>query len=366
MIKTQHVLDNLQERHRSNKKGYSDRAVNIGFVIVTPTYSGVAKYHSEALPLLDAFWPGHPPAIVFSDRNNLTKSDVIVKSDTNWLDILLNGLLSVRKTRPEITYVFLLLDDHYPLRACDCSLIAANFDAVVKNRLGCISFVTYEWPWARTEHIDYPDGMIRTWRNIDVTRFNGCEMARIPFSFFRYFQLQPSFWELDYLIEICREAFEEQCFDPWSFESFSYSQPRQHYVSRYAWPSVHHGFLVQGKVNPEAIDFIQMPEGREFRRLLLRESIGCDSVTVFRILRFLKRLHGGVMRLANCRSVRRKEIPDAEPRMNFMQKLSKVPVPAVLKAAVRQLIWACGIIKINQDRELCKELGYCSRWSVCE
>jgi hypothetical protein len=256
----------------------------------------VAKYYNEALPLLDAFWPGHPPAIAFSDSNNPKKSDAIIKSGTNWLDIFLNGLLSVRKARPEIAYVFLLLDDHYPLRECDRSLIAANFDAVVKNRLGCISFVTYQWPWTSTEHIDYPDDMIRTWRNIDVTWLNGCEMARVPLNFFRYFQLQPSFWDLDYLIEICRAAFEKQCFDPWSFESLSYGKPRQHYVSRYAWPSVHHGFLAQGKVNPEAIDFIQMPKGREFRSLLLRDSIGFDSVAAFRVLRFFKWLHDGVLR----------------------------------------------------------------------
>jgi hypothetical protein len=270
--------------------------VNTGYVIVTPTYSGVANYFNAALPLLDAFWPGHPPAIVFSDSNNLKKGDVIAKSGTNWLNILLNGLLSVRKTRPEITHVFLLLDDHYPLRQCDPSLIAANFDAVTKNRLGCISFVTYQWPWTSTEQIDYPDGMIRTWRTIEVVSLNGCEMARVPVNFFRYFQLQPSFWDLDYLIEICRVAVENRCFDPWSFESLSYGKSRQHYVSRYAWPSVHHGFLAHGKVNLEAIDFIQMPQGREFRSLLLRESIGFNSVIAFRLVRFLKWLSSGALR----------------------------------------------------------------------
>jgi hypothetical protein len=264
---------------------------------VTPTYGGVAKYYNEARPLLDAFWPGHPPAIVFSDSNDLKKSDVIVKSGANWLDILLNGLLSVRETRPEIAYVFLLLDDHYPLRGCDRSMIAANFDAVVKNRVGCLSFVTFQWPWTHTEQIDYPDGMIRTWRNIDLTWLNGCEMARVPLKFFRYYQLQPSFWDLDYLIEVCREASAKQCFDPWSFESLNYSKPRQHYVSRYAWPTVHHGFLAQGKVNPEAIDFIQMPQGRQFRSLLLRESIGFDSMTAFRIIQFLRWVHWCILRL---------------------------------------------------------------------
>jgi hypothetical protein len=192
--------------------------------------------------------------------------------------------------------VFLLLDDHYPLRWCDRSLISQHFDAIIDNKLDCLSFVTYEWPWTRTEHVDYPDSMVRTWRRIELSRFGGCDMARVPANFFRYFQLQPSFWNLDYLVDVCREAAERQCTDPWSFEGFGYSKPRQHYVGRYAWPSVHHGFLMQGKVNPDAIDFIQMPQGREFRSLLLRESIGFDSVTAFRTLRFVKWLHGGVSR----------------------------------------------------------------------
>jgi len=278
------------------KSRHLDRGMNTEYVIVTSTYSGVAKYYNKVRPLLDVFWPGHPPAIVLSDANNLKVSDVIVKSGTHWLDILLNGLLSLRRTRPEITYVFLLLDDHYPLRECDRSQIAANFDAVVKNRLGCVSFVTYQWPWTTTEHVDYPDGMIRTWRNIDVTSLNGCKLAKVPMNFFRYFQLQPSFWDLDYLIMICREAFEQRCFDPWSFESLSYNKRRQHYVSSYAWPCVHHGFLMRGRVNPEAINFIQMPQGREFRSFLLRQSIGLDSLTAFRVLQFLKWLRGGILR----------------------------------------------------------------------
>ena len=105
------------------------------------------------MPLLDVFWPGHPPVIVFSDSNNLMTSDVIIKPSANWLEILLNGLLSVRKTRPEIAYVFLLLDDHYPLRECDKNAIATNFDAVVKNRLGC-SLVCYV-PMAMDQHGAY-------------------------------------------------------------------------------------------------------------------------------------------------------------------------------------------------------------------
>jgi hypothetical protein len=264
--------------------------MNSSYIIVTPTYHRVAKYCNLILHLLDAFWPNHPSVIFLSDHDGLSVDNIFVKPTSNWLDIFYNGLVAIKSSNPEITHVFLLLDDHYPLRHCDEDLISAIYAATVNNELACVSYVTYAWPWSITEKIDYPDGMIRTWRKIDIAGFDNCEMARVPAKFFRYFQLQPSFWQLDYLIDICREAYEKQCFDPWRFESFAYSKPRQHYISRYKWPSVHHGFLSQGKINPEAIDFIQMPEGRGVRRLLLKEAIGLDSIVAFRLLRYLQRM----------------------------------------------------------------------------
>jgi hypothetical protein len=235
-------------------------------------------------------WPGHPPIYFFSDENNLDAAAVIVSDKANWLDVLYQGLLGVRTTYPGLAHVFLMLDDHFPLRQCDEAIIAANYRAVVDNDLACLSFVTYAWPWDTTEQIEYPDHMIRTWRQIDLVRFGDCETAKVPTNFFRYNQLQPSFWNLDYLLDLCREAKARRFFDPWSFESFSFSAPRQHYVSRYAWPTVHHGFLAQGKVNPDAIDFIQMAEGRNFRAFLLKEAVGLSSMTAFRALRLSRRV----------------------------------------------------------------------------
>ncbi len=195
-------------------------------LIVTPTYRAVAKYCNRVLPLLEAFWTDHPPVIFLSDNDNLDSKHIFVKRANSWLEILFHGLLSIKASNPDITHIFLLLDDHYPLRACDEELIAINFDVALRNDLACVSFVTYVWPWTTTECVDYPDGMIRTWRRIDTRRFHDCEMATVPNNFFRYFQLQPSLWQFDYLIDICREAYEAQCSDPWSFESFTYSKPR--------------------------------------------------------------------------------------------------------------------------------------------
>src|SRR5262245_7926897 len=127
------------------------------YLIVTPTWSRVAKYCNRVLPLLDAFWPDHPPTIILSDHDNLDAKHIFVKRSNNWLDILYSGLLAIKSSNPAITHLLLMLDDHYPLRSCDQSLISANYAAVVKHGLACVSFVTYAWPWTITEHREYPD-----------------------------------------------------------------------------------------------------------------------------------------------------------------------------------------------------------------
>lgn len=257
------------------------------FVVVTPTYNAVAKYFSRVFSLFDLFWPNHPEVLILWEDEKLDTKDAAFQKADPWLVSLHRGLLSLKSSKPHVTHVFMLLDDHYPLRACDERRLAAEFRLIATNQLACVSFVTYTWPWNSTEHVEYSDGMIRTWRQIDIVRFDDCELARVPLNFFRYFQLQPSLWEIDYLIDVCREALEKKCLDPWSFESFVYSSPRQHYVSRYPWPSVHHGFLEKGKINLDAISFIQMPQGRKFRSFLLKEALGFDSILRFRINRFL-------------------------------------------------------------------------------
>jgi hypothetical protein len=75
----------------------------------------------------------HPRTPVADYPHPGRKTDV---SDAQWLGSCPSG-----PQTQILTYVFLLLDDHYPLRPCDEDLIGVNFDAVV-NELPCLSFVT--------------------------------------------------------------------------------------------------------------------------------------------------------------------------------------------------------------------------------
>ena len=149
--------------------------MNSNCVIQTPTYSGVAKYFARVFSLFDLFWPNHPQVVILCEDENLGTKNATIGKENTWLDNLFRGLLSIKSSNPKVTHVFMLLDDHYPLRACDEALIATEFRTIVKNLLACVSFVTYEWPWTTTEHVEYSDGMIRTWRRIDIVRFGDCE-----------------------------------------------------------------------------------------------------------------------------------------------------------------------------------------------
>src|SRR5262249_30590393 len=98
--------------------------------------------------------------------------------------------------------------------------------------------------------------------------------------FFRYFQLQPAFWRIDYLIGVCRAAMARGITDPWTFEAMRLDDAEPHYVAAYDWPSVHHGFIAQGKINPAAISFMSRRAAPELHRQLICARVGCYSPTL--------------------------------------------------------------------------------------
>jgi hypothetical protein len=182
-----------------------------------------------------------------------------------------------------------MLDDHCPLRSCDGGQIERVTAEATKHKLPAVSFVTYEWPWALTDATEYSDGLVRTWRKIEVATF-GCErFAIVPRRFFRYFQLQPTLWRVDYLEQVCAEALRLCITDPWRFEAMQLDGAEQHYISGYHWPTVHHGFLARGKINAEAIDFAMGSKGAGIRRRLIGEMIGVEREYLYRLYRIAAR-----------------------------------------------------------------------------
>lgn len=239
--------------------------------IVTTTFSKREKYCDKLSPVLNAFWPGHPEVHFLTDRGKINHDNVIVLDSESWTRILLEGLKKLRLNYPSVRIIFLMIEDHYPLRSCDVRQLQKVFEAVLNHHLKCVVFPTYPWPWSRTSDIVLPGNKVMCWPKIDTVRFDDCLMARIPPNFFRYNQIQPAFWDIDYLIYLCDDALSRHVHDAWSFEALDVPKKEQHYVSAYQWPSVPNGFLQKGRVRKEAIEYIQVPLANEFRSFLRKE-----------------------------------------------------------------------------------------------
>ena len=256
-----------------------------GCVFALTTFRRTEKYLPLLELALDRCWPSHPGILVLSDvEASACRAKTLSFPDASWTEIFFRGLSEIRLHDSGLTHVFHMLDDHCPLRACDSSTLETYFRIAAERDLATIAFPTYHWPWSEVENRVYPDGLVRTWRKIDIESEHGRRLAVVPRDFFRYFQVQPAIWKLDYLLAACRQALAAGNPDAWSFEALRWPDAAQHYVADYRWPTVHHGFLASGKVNPEAIGFIDGTLAPELRTQLLRDSIGIASPALHRVL----------------------------------------------------------------------------------
>jgi len=270
-------------------------------VALVSTHSKAGRYLPLVRTALDTFLADRPTVRFLTDGGVEPAMDVYVESEASFVPLLARGLARVRDEFPGATHVFHLLEDHCPLQACDSNRISAVAAIAVEHDLAAVSFPTYPWPWKHTDATEYPDGLTRTWRRIDCRKIAGETLAAVPRDFFRYFQVQPTVWRINYLEHCCAAAIATGAFDPWQFEALRLSSAEQHYVSKYNWPTVHHGFLVQGKVNPAAINFSDRSGGAAIRRELLKEITGTSSETIFRFQRAASRYFQGFMRKVKSR-----------------------------------------------------------------
>jgi hypothetical protein len=277
------------------------------FLAVT-AHSRTEKYIPLVRDLIDTFWPSHPSRYFVTDGVSPSGADVISFSCSNWVQLASAGLTRIKQDHPQATHVFLMLEDHSPLRACDEPRLGRIFQIAVREGFSAISFPTYAWPWQETDSRDYPDGLIRTWRHKETIERDGEMFAVVPSEFFRYFQVQPTLWHLDYLQVALDHALTRGITDAWSFEAMRWPQALPHYVSQYNWPTVHHGFLEQGKLNTAAIVYLDRRHAMGAYRMLVREAIGVESPTLFDSLQFLNRakarIRGGLGRVKRAASTR--------------------------------------------------------------
>jgi hypothetical protein len=209
------------------------------------------------------------------------QSDTFVEGDLGFSRLLMQGLMRLRVMYPAVTRVFYLLEDHCPLRQCDMDRLLRVCKVAAEHDLGAVTFPTYNWPWGEVESKVYPDGLVRTWRKIEIANLSGERFAVVPSDFFRYFQLQPTLWRCEYLERVCAAAIAARKTDPWQFEALRFRDAEQHYVASYNWPTVHHGFLVQGSINPAAVRYADRAAHLRLRRQLIEEVVGVNSEMLF-------------------------------------------------------------------------------------
>jgi len=272
-------------------------------VVVISTHQATARYVSLVRSAIDVFWPDRPTVRFLSDGGVEQGDDVYIEPEPRFVPLLLRGVARVRAEFPAARYLFHMLEDHCPLRTCDAEKISAIAQIARSENLAAVSFPTYFWPWNNTDATEYPDGLVRTWRRIDTVEMNGEMFARVPKTFFRYFQVQPTLWRIDYLHAVLDAACRAGIFDPWGFEAMRLPQAEQHYIAQYKWPTVHHGFLTGGTINPKAVDFIDARLGDSIRRRFIRDAVGFDNEFMYRVYLMSRRW------LAHIKDIRRNPKP---------------------------------------------------------
>lgn len=268
------------------ERGGSDAEI----VLLVSTHAKAAHFVPAIRAALTETWPGHP-ALRFVTDGGTAGNDVIQATTGTYVPLMAEALADIRKQFPKATHVFHMLEDHCPLRRCDVGCVEAVARLCTSSQLAAVCFVTYEWPWTaqESELVDY--GKLYGLPRVDTVDMAGIRLGTIPKSFYRYFQVQPTIWRIDYLEQVLRNAIAADVVDPWAFEGFRWNGAEQHYVAQYEWPTVHHGFLVKGNANLAAIEFADRVAAKDLLQVL------CDEArrSMGRIAFSLRRMKGALL-----------------------------------------------------------------------
>lgn len=241
------------------------------FAILMPTFNKRHRYFPTVeLILKDEFDIQEPFYIVTDAPIENSVSNVIVSDKRSWAEILLDGLLEVEaKVNPK--YIFVLLEDLIPFSTVNRDKFFRDFSLIEQHGYKNLSFCTYSK--------SYPE-MIR----IEETHF-----YKIPDDYIYYSQLQPAFWELDYLKSILTGMISSGKTSAWDFEFVNLGHP--HLISLYVWPNILGGFIEAGKVNVHALKIMdRSPNLRKLRKQLYRDLIKASPSFFFkRVGRKLKK-----------------------------------------------------------------------------
>jgi hypothetical protein len=259
-------------------------------VLLVSTHKRAAHFVPAIRTALARSWPNHP-CLRFVTDGGAADDDVLQASTGIYVPLMLEALSAIRTQFPKATHVLHMLEDHCPLRLCDVARIEQTAKLCLSSALASVSFITYEWPWSAREFELVEYGNLYGLPRIDTVMMDGVRLGLIPMTFYRYFQVQPTVWRIDYLAKALTSASAEGIMDPWAFEQFKWDSVEQHYVSEYPWPTVHHGFLVKGSVNVSAFKFADRSTAKDLLRLMRADA----EQSMGRIAFNLRRIKGALV-----------------------------------------------------------------------
>jgi hypothetical protein len=202
---------------------------------------------------MDRMWPGHPEIWFLTDGNGISYKNTIRVHDGNWTQVLHGGLTQLYAAYCDLKYVYLILEDLYPLSECHSGKLAQDYKATTEAELDLVFF--------------YPHGPApAVERELSIC---GTGFQPMVSDFPYYTSLQPALWKFDYLMEVSEYAIATGIDNPWKFEFINLG--RRHYKSFYEWPSAFSGLFRDGRVNLQALRLLKAKEFSGLRRQLMVE-----------------------------------------------------------------------------------------------
>lgn len=201
-------------------------------ILVLYTFNKRHKY----LPFVDRVVSRN---LNFMHRVLVTNEKVEFSSDIFYndeIEFVFNLLIEIQNIKSVFSTknVLLLLEDLLPLKCISEDEIYPHISTMNSTGIKYLSFRTYEFGDLNYNHVI---GDLNYFIFSDSFKF--------------YCQLQPTIWNVDYLISVLEDLKSKNQTDPWSFEFYRTNET--HIMSEMKWPNILGGFFEFGYVNRKAL-----------------------------------------------------------------------------------------------------------------
>jgi hypothetical protein len=222
--------------------------------IVVCTSQKYERYLDLCIAVLEEKWKKHPEIIVFSNRGGFDYKNRIIHATGGWVPMMkgcLEQLFSSGRVAADEP-IILILEDHVPFARIDGALMfrLAEF---LKDVSGCyLNLGAYG-------------------RGPKLADLQCCSIHLMELH--AYSSLHPAIWTASHLLRSLIYASEHGIDDPWRFEKGRFPDAKHFTSGVMTWPSVHGGFLWQGKVNVPALAHMNHGTLLPLRTVLLKKLI---------------------------------------------------------------------------------------------